>query len=106
MAPGTGDGTVLPLAVLPLAVLPVTGLPVTGLPGAGTGPATLAASRNWPRRFHQRSRGMDASSSTRTPPSVTMPRTSSFVRMIDSSTTVPANRDAHRYMSRTLARCE
>jgi hypothetical protein len=66
----------------------------------------LAASRNWPPRFHQRSRGIDASSSTKTPATVTMPRTSSFVRMMDSSTTVPANKDAHRYMSRTLPRCE
>jgi hypothetical protein len=35
-----------------------------------------------------------------------MPRISSFVRMIDSSTTVPANKAAHKYMSRTLVRCE
>ena len=32
--------------------------------------------------------------------------TSSLVRMIDSSTTVPANKTAHKYMIRTLARCE
>jgi hypothetical protein len=37
---------------------------------------------------------------------VTMTRTNSGVRTIDSHTTLPAKRAAHRYMIRTLVRCE
>jgi hypothetical protein len=55
---------------------------------------------------HGRSRGIVTSSRTSTAATVTMARTNSGVRTIDSRMTVPENSAAHRYMISTLVRCE
>jgi hypothetical protein len=57
-------------------------------------------------RAHGRSRGIDTNSSASIAPTVTMTSTSRGVWTIDSHTTLPANSAAHRYMIRTLVRCE
>ena len=57
-------------------------------------------------RCHQRSLGMDISSSDRTAASVMTAKTSSAVRSTDSQTIVPEKSAAHKYMISTLRRCE
>jgi hypothetical protein len=57
-------------------------------------------------RDHGRSRGIVTSSRPITAATVTMARTYSGVRTIDSRMTVPENTAAHRYMISTLVRCE
>jgi hypothetical protein len=59
-------------------------------------------------RTHGRTRGIDTSSRARASiiAPVTMIRTYRDVRTMDSQATLPANRAAHKYMSRTLVLCE
>jgi hypothetical protein len=74
---------------------------------AAPSPAAPGPVAGWaPARAHGRSRGIDTNSSASIAPTVTMTSTSNGVWAIDSHTTLPAKRAAHRYMIRTLVRCE
>src|SRR5438132_866257 len=88
----------------------VAGAVVAGAVGGsagedGTVPA-LVADAPAGCRAHWRSRGIDANSRASMAPTVMMTSTTSGVRTMDSHTTLPAKTAAHRYMIRTLVRCE
>src|SRR5262249_30970403 len=77
--------------------------------GTGTGAARLATRAVPPAavtRDQGRSRGIVTRSRATIAATVTMARTTNGVRTIDSQMTDPENRAAHRYMIRTLVRCE
>jgi hypothetical protein len=75
--------------------------------GAPPFPAASGPVAGWAAaRAHGRSRGIDTNSSASIAPTVTMTSTIRGVWTIDSHTTLPAKRAAHRYMIRTLVRCE
>jgi len=84
------------LAACAWAAFPPAALPLAGVPVGGT-PVGLA---------HGRNRGIETSSSASMAARVMMTSTISGVRTIDNHATMPANRTAHRYRIRTLARCE
>ena len=78
--------------------------PLTARPSHGASQGGCPAR---PRlRSHQRSLGIDISSSVTIATTVVTAKTNSGVRAIDSQTIAAENSAAHRYMISTLARCE
>ncbi len=93
------------------AVRSAPAAPLPAAPSAAAaalaGPAAADPAASSPaRRSHQRSLGIDISSSRSTAAAVITASTNSGVLAMDSQTTAPAKSAAYRYMIMTLERCE